>query len=483
MIFKILKKFPRLGHAETPSSPGFDPMVPMLLVAAAVGFVGSLAVELFRTTMYAIVRFYSSHNHLVAAARSLPLWARIAVPAIAGTASGLAMWAGHRWIKRPRGPEYMEAVHVGDGILPLGPNLVRTGSSLIGVSGGITIGREGTMIQFASVASSLLGRIFHADESHRRLIVACGAAAGFAGAYHAPIAGTLFVAEIILGGLALREISAVLVSAVIAQLTTVAFFASGPLYIAHTVPPVGFNDLFDASLVGLAAGLFGPVFLWLLHTSNRRYQPLFTFLPVRMGVAGLAIGLLSVARPEVWGNGFSVMQSFLSAHWALSAIVAVFLLRLAAVTFASAAGIPGGVLTPTLVTGASLGLLIGHTMLTPWADHSQTLWILVGAGSLLAATTHAPAMSAIMVFEVTHNYHVVLAAMPACVIASVIGSLLHHHSVYTEALGLGEHGPAAAAAVRRTILPSGEPFHLRTSAVANNGGETKLEKEQQEKIS
>jgi CIC family chloride channel protein len=162
------------------------------------------------------------------------------------------------------------------------------------------------------------------------------------------------------------------------------------------------------------------------------------------------------------------MQSFLSTHWALSAVVAVFLLRLIAVTFASAAGIPGGVLTPTLVTGASLGLLMGHTMLTPWADHSQTLWILVGAASLLAATTHAPAMSAIMIFETTHNYNVVLAALPACVIASVVGSLLRHHSVYTEALGLGEHGPAASAAARRTILPRALPFHLRSSVVTTN---------------
>ena len=466
MTLKLLKKSARLEDAETPFAPGLDPMVPMLVVAAAVGAIGSLAVELFRGAMYTIVQFYASQEHLVAAARSLPLWARIAVPAIAGTVCGLGMWAGHRWIKQPRGPEYMEAVHVGDGVLPLGPNLVRTGSSLLGVSGGITIGREGTMIQFAAVASSLLGRIFRADESHRRLIVACGAAAGFAAAYRAPIAGTLFVAEIILGGLALREVSAVLVAAVVSLLTTYALGASGPLYIAHAVPRIGFNDLFDVTLVGLAAGLFGPVFLWLLHTSNKRYQALFTFLPVRMGVAGLAIGLLAAVRPEVWGNGVSVLQSFLTTHWALSSVLTVFALRLIAVTFASSAGVPGGVLTPTLVTGAALGLIIGNTMLTPSADHSQTLWILVGAGSLLAATTHAPAMSALMVFETTHNYHVVLAALPACVIASVVGSLLRHQSIYTEALGLEEHGPAASAAARRTILPQARPFHLRASVAA-----------------
>ncbi len=476
MTLKMLKKSARLAHPAPHSDdpdPGLDPMVPMLAVAAVVGVIGCFAVELFRGAMWMIVRYYSSQEHLVAAASSLPLWARVAVPAIAGTVCGIGMWAGHRWIKRPRGPEYMEAVHVGDGILPLGPNLVRTGSSLLGVSGGITIGREGTMIQFAAVASSLIGRIFRADESHRRLIVACGAAAGFAAAYRAPIAGTLFVAEIILGGLALREVSAVLVAAVMSMLTTYALGANGPLYIAHVVPRIGFNDLFDVTLVGLVAGLFGPVFLWVLHTSNKRYQAFFSFLPARMGVAGLAIGLLAAVRPEVWGNGVSVMQSFLSTHWALSSVLAVFALRLVAVTFASAAGVPGGVLTPTLVTGASLGLIVGHTMLTPWADHSQTLWILVGAASLLAATTHAPAMSALMVFEMTHNYHVVLAALPACVIASVIGSLLRHQSIYTEALGLEEHGPAASAAARRTILPKARPFHLRASVVAGDFVEEK----------
>jgi CIC family chloride channel protein len=463
-MLDILKKFTRLAHTETAFSPGLDPMVPMLLVASAVGVISSLAVASFRGVMWWIVRTYSGEHHLVAAARALPVWARVAVPAIAGTLCGLGMWAGQRWIKRPRGPEYMEAVQVADGVLPLGPNLVRTGSSLLGVAGGITIGREGAMIQFAALASSTIGRIFRADESHRRLIVACGAAAGFASAYRAPIAGTLFVAEIILGGLALREISAVLVSAVISLLTTQALFESGPLYIAHAIPPMGFNDLFNVGLVGLAAGLFGPVFLWVLHATNKGYRSLITFTPLRLGLAGLAIGMLAVVRPEVWGNGVSVLQSFLSTHWALSSVVAVFLLRLVGVTYASAAGIPGGVLTPTLVTGAALGLIIGHTMLTPSADHSQTLWILVGAGSLLAATTHAPAMSAIMMFETTHNYQVALAALPACVIASVVGSLLRHQSIYTEALGLEEHGPAASAARRRTILPRATPFHLRAAA-------------------
>ena len=418
-----------------------DPMVPMMMVAALVGVIGSIAVEGFRQAMYAIIHLYSVHEHLVAAAQGLPLWLRVLIPLGGAIAGGLIMWGGHRWIKQPRGPEYMEAVRVGDGVLPFAPNITRTLSSLAGVSGGITIGREGTMIQFAALISSIFGRFTRRDPEHRRLIVACGAAAGFAGAYHAPIAGTMFVSEIILGGLALREITAILVAAVMGELTTQALFATGPLYLAHTIPAVGFPDLIDATLLGLLCGLLGPAFLWLLDNARRRYQSKVKFIPLRMALAGLVIGLLSMLRPEVWGNGYSVVQSFLVHHWALSSIAAVFVLRLLAVTAASAAGIPGGVLTPTLSLGGALGLLVYHTLLTSTATHSQALWVLVGMGSLLAATTHAPAMSAIMVFETTRSYNVVLAAMPACVVASVIGSLLRGRSVYTEALGLEEGAP------------------------------------------
>ncbi len=436
-------------------------MVPMTLVGALIGFSSAIAVEGFRQAMYAIMRIYSEQEHLVAAAAGLPLWARAAIPTAGATLGGLVMWAGQRWIKRPRGPEYMEAVLVGDGVLPLGPNLTRTLSSLAGVSSGITIGREGTMIQFAALVSSLLGRIGRSDAAHRRLIVACGAAAGFAGAYHAPIAGTLFVSEIILGGLALREIAAILVAAVMGELTTQALFATGPLYLSHVIPVVGFADLLDAVLVGLIAGLLGPAFLWLLDTARRRYQPLIDFLPLRMGLMGLLIGLLSMIRPDVWGNGYSVVQSLLVEHWALSALALVFVLRIVAVTAASAAGIPGGVLTPTLMLGGTVGLLVQHTLLLGDATHSQALWVLVGMGSLLAATTHAPAMAAIMAFEITRNYNVVLAAMPACVVASVLGSLLRERSVYAEALGLKE-GTASRASLFDAITG-------RTSRSAGHG--------------
>ena len=413
-----------------------DPMVPMIPIATLVGFLSANAVEGFRWVMYAIIHLYSRSEHLVA--KDLSSWQRVAIPTACATVGGLIMWGGRRWLKQRRGPEYMEAVLVGNGVLPFAPNITRTFSSLISVSGGITIGREGTMIQFAALISSLFGRRLWADPEHRRLIVACGAAAGFAGAYHAPIAGTLFVSEVILGGLALREITAILVSAVVGELTTQALYASGPLYIAQAITKVGFYDFAAAIAFGAVCGVIGPAFLWLLDNTRSLFQAYVRPLPLRMGIAGLLIGLLSLLRPEVWGNGYSVVQSTLLEPWTLMAVAEVFILRLIGVTAASAAGIPGGVLTPTLALGGALGIFALHLLMPTTASHSQALWVLVGMGSLLAATTHAPAMSAIMMFETTRNYDVVLAAMPACATASVISSLLRSRTVYSEALGQTE---------------------------------------------
>ena len=410
-------------------------MVAMLPLAALLGVLGACTVQGFRWALDALMGLYSSQHHLVAAAAALAPWQRVLVPCVAATAAGLVVWAGQRLLRGAPGPAYMEAVRVGDGRLPVAPNAVRAGASLLAVSGGITIGREGSMIQLAAVMASLVGRLSRMDEAHRRLIVACGAAAGFASAYHAPIAGTLFVAEIILGGLHLRVMAALLVAAMMGELTTQTLFAAGPLYLTRAVPPINFADLVDACLLGVLAGLVGPAFLWLLERTRQGFERRVPWVPLRFGLAGLVIGGLSVIRPEVWGNGFSTVQAFLTDPWTLSALVLVTALRLMAVTVASAAGVPGGVLTPTLALGGALGLMVAQGVQVPGGHADQALWALAGMSSLLAAITHAPAMSALMVFESTRSYNVVLAAMPACVLASVLSSMLRPRSVYSKALG------------------------------------------------
>jgi hypothetical protein len=117
------------------------------------------------------------------------------------------------------------------------------------------------------------------------------------------------------------------------------------------------------------------------------------------------VGLLSLLTPKVWGNGYSVVQAFLLAPPLLSVIAGVFICKLLAVLASSGSGAPGGVFTPTLFVGMATGMLFAQ-LFALWLPGSETAILLglAGMATLLAATTHAPIMSALMVCEMTGQY-------------------------------------------------------------------------------
>src|SRR5260370_31468562 len=139
----------------------------------------------------------------------LPFWQRFGVAGGGGVLAGLTLWIGNRLIAEVRQKsttDYMEAVVVGNGIISFRASLVKTISALFSISSGASIGREGPLVQLSSMLASLAGRVRNCPVPQKRHMAACGAAAGIASAYNAPIAGALFVAEIILGTVVLESL-------------------------------------------------------------------------------------------------------------------------------------------------------------------------------------------------------------------------------------------------------------------------------------
>ncbi|MFZ5543104.1 MAG: chloride channel protein, partial [Pseudomonadota bacterium] len=195
-----------------------------LVVAAVVGALGALAVAAFRQALFALeaVLVGAGGGHLVAAASALPAEARVLAPALGGMAAGLLLWLAERGrdlpaeaqVSQHRG-DYIEAVVIGTGRLDLRAGLLKVAASMLVVSTGGAVGREGAMVLLAAMLASMLGRAL-GRATDLRLVVSCGAAAGLAAAYHAPLAGAVFVAEILVGSLALAQLGPVVVAAVMA---------------------------------------------------------------------------------------------------------------------------------------------------------------------------------------------------------------------------------------------------------------------------
>ncbi len=421
--------------------------------AALTGFVGALASVAFREGIHLFQWLLTGETAgLVQTASTLQGWHRVITPVIGGVAAGLVLHFGSRLVGRRRSIDYMEAVAVGDGTIAARPTLVRSLSSLLTIGSGGSIGREGPMVQLAALIGSKLGLFSQAPVPRRRLLVACGAAAGISAAYNAPLAGALFVAEIVLGSIAMESFGPLLVASVTANATIHRFLGYGPVF---AVPRMQFGanwELLCYGLLGVLIGHLAPLFLALLEWARQVFDRMRWPLYVKLGLGGLVVGLVSLAFPQVWGNGYSIVSSILSGEllgWLLLAVLAAKIVTTAATV---GSGAVGGIFTPTLFVGAAVGAASSALLhlAIPAATSSPGAYALVGMGGFLAATTHAPLMSILMIFEMTLDYDVVLPLMLACVTAHFTAKAYRKgRSVYEESL-------------KRDAM-TGEPeWHLRT---------------------
>ena len=412
-----------------------------LMWAGVVGFLGGASSVAFRKMTEGMLWLFTQHHgSYVQVFADLPDWQRLLTPALGGLLAGMALLLGARLNRRQSSTDYMEAVVVGTGQISARSSFVKIASAAFSISSGGSIGSEGPLVQLAAVLASMFGRLIKMPPTRLRLLVACGAAGGIASAYKAPIGGALFVAEIVLGTLAMESFGPLVFSSVIATLTVRQLLGSDPLY-DLTMPSVQINsnwEMIPHLALGVAAGLAAPPFLRGLRASEKLFAR--TGLPqwARLALGGLIVGALAIVHPEVCGNGYTVVDTLLHLHgmglwyWVLAVLVCKLLAT--ASTFGS--GAVGGVFTPTLFVGASLGYLFGELVQQVWPGTPPVLSVftLVGMGAFLAATTHAPIMAIIILYEMTRDYDIILPLMLACVVAHYTSTAFEPASIYSESL-------------------------------------------------
>ncbi|WP_109480671.1 ClcB-like voltage-gated chloride channel protein [Paraburkholderia sp. C35] len=405
----------------------------MLVWSVIVGIVGAFATIAFREGISLLQRAFTGQDgSLVEMARRLPIPMRIALPALGGLAAGVLLVIAQRGADKKQHTDYMEAVVIGDGVVPVRLSLWRSASSLFTISSGGSIGREGPMVQLAALCASLIGRVVHFDPPRLKLLVACGAAAGITSAYSAPIAGAFFVTELVLGSIAMESFGPVVVSSVVSNILMREFAGYKPPYEMPVFPPVAGLEVLLFVALGLLCGAAAPQFLRLMDTSKAGFRRLPMPLPIRLAFGGLVVGILSVWTPEVWGNGYSVVNSILHSPWTWSALVVVLVFKLIATAATVGSGAVGGIFTPTLFFGAVLGSLFGLGMnaLWPHATSAPFAYAMVGMGAFLAGATQAPLMAILMIFEMTLSYQVVLPLMVSCVVAYFAARAIGKTSMY-----------------------------------------------------
>lgn len=404
--------------------------------AVAVGLVAVLA-ALFAIAFRLVLRVFLQHvlgaHDTVAAMTDAPLWLRVVLPALGGLAAGGIMMIVARR-QGGGGVGYVtEAIVLGKVRIPLRRSGLQALASWLAIAGGGSLGREGPLIQAGAAFGEAARQVLRLDDARARIVLAAGVSAGFASAYNAPIAACLFVVEVVTGVVVLEAIVPIVCASVIATLVVRVSVGDMPLYglRAFTFQPV---EVLAFAALGVLAAPVGVLFLRWLSLA----EPLWTKLPlpVRPAIGGALCGLVLLAVPAVAGNGFEPLSLLLDGKLALVAAAVLLVAKPVATAASVGSGSPGGVFTPTLLVGGLVGALVAAALHAIWGDAIAPAgaYALVGLAAALAATTHAPIMSAVLACELSGDYALVVPLLLACAIAAGLARKLYIDSVYTAEL-------------------------------------------------
>ena len=372
---------------------------------------------------------------LDAASRAAPGW-HVLVLVGAGVLTG----AGQLLLVRLSSANSIDitaAIWFHAGRLPAWRTLGSAVLSVLVVGMGASLGREGAPKQAGAVVANALSDRARLSDEQRRLLVACGAGAGMAAAYGVPLGGALFALEVLRGELALRFVLPALVTSLVATGVSWAFL---PDAVTYPIPAYSGSVSLAAwaLLAGPIAGLVSVFCVRTVAWADRRRPTGWLRLLAPVVALGL-LGAVSVAYPQLLGNGRDAAQLAFTGGLTPSLLLVLVLLKPAATLLCLGSGVPGGLLTPSLALGALLGGLLGLPWSWMFPDVPPGLFALLGAGAVLAATTQGPISTVVLLMELTGQARAaIVPLLLAVAAATLIARTVETRSIYDARLSDAE---------------------------------------------
>ncbi len=422
--------FAHLGK-RTASENAFLVLLP--IVGLLVGFT---TVATAHIISYLQNQFWGSGLNLLTAAHDNPWYSRLAILTVGGLIVGLI---GKFFRVPTRGggiTTIMQAVSLKGGYISLRQTAPRDWAAIVTVATGGSLGREGSMALLASAIGSYSGRSFWLSTQQLRVLVCAATAAALAAVYNAPIGGSLFAMEILMGNFALEVLGPVVVVSVISTLVYRSCMGNLPRFDVPHYDLVSAWELLPYLVLGLLAGVLSMLFVRALFGSQDAFEKIPIPKWLKPAVGMLMVGAIGIWYPHVFGNGFETVNLTLRQQVPILLLLALIPIKIIASSLTFGAGGAGGLFTPSLMVGALLGGTFGYGVhwLFPHVTAGSGAYALVGMGGVLAGTTHAPLTAIMMIFEQTNNYQIVLPLMFVCIVSNFTTRLFKARSIDEESL-------------------------------------------------
>ena len=318
--------------------------------------------------------------------------------------------------------EYMEAMSIGNGLIKFRASALKVFSAAWSIASGAAIGKEGPIIQSSALIASTVGQRLHVSIPRLRLLVGCGAAAGFTTAFHAPFSGCLFVSEIIIGTVSMDILAPLLIASCTGFVMLHLLGDPSPLYSSPFESFTVFSQSLWCIALGAAAAVAARGWVSLLDAAARYLNGRQSLLPLRLAAAGLVVGILAVFYPEVVGNGQALITGLVHEDYGTREALVLLLVKVSAVAVVFGCGTVGGAMTPTLYVGSMVGFIFS-TVLTS-----------LGMAAFFAVAAQAPLTALVMVVEFSMSGQMIYPLLIGVVSAYGTGKLIRARSMYAASL-------------------------------------------------
>lgn len=357
-------------------------------------------------------------------------------------------------------PEVMQALVQKGGRIRPRVAIAKILASALCIGTGGSAGREGPIVQVGSALGSSVGQVLRLSDERIKNLVSCGAAAGIAATFNAPIAGVAFAIEVLMSELQVRTFGNVVIAAVSASIVSQMFLGDNP---AFGVPSFSMQSplaIFLYLLLGLTASLVGVMFIRMLGWFEERFDRWSCPELLKPAIGAMLLGFLGIGYvllrgsvpeqagvtpgdpmlmrelPGFYGSGFAFIEDALQCNITFLFLALLIFLKPLATSFTLGSGNSGGVFAPSLFIGAMLGGGMGK-LFAAWSPDiagPPGAYALVGMAAVFAAAARAPFTAMLIVFEMSNDYSMILPLMVAAVTASHFAQWLYPDSIYTQKL-------------------------------------------------
>lgn len=394
------------------------------VMALAVGAVAAYGALFFRLAVDAIqeLAFSAPLDVAVPSLETLAWWHIMLVPTVGGLMIGLFLHYFHGGGRAHTIAHVIEASALRGGKISLKDGMVSAvvhGASL-GV--GASTGREGPLVHLGATMSSWISGKLHLDRSQSRTLIGCGVAAAIGSLFNAPVAGAVFAIELVVGNLSLKAGAPIFIAAVTGTAIGRFYFGSEPSFAVPEHELISLWEFPAFLLLGVVCAIVAIAFMRaiLAVDAGMSRTPIPKWLQPAIG--GLLLGLLALEVPQVLGVGFTTADVALRGGFALDFLLILIAAKIVAVAISIGFGFGGGVFSPSLVLGATVGGAFGFVAggIFPELFSGVPAYALIGTGALAGAVMGAPLSTIFIIFELTGSSELTVAVMIATAVASIL---------------------------------------------------------------